>query len=498
MKRLVLPLLAFASLAVPPLYAGVHYLTIVARDGGDGSPELASPVVSPPSLPLPANARVMAFGHSYIDRGWATSSTVPGVQILGRGAIPYVDALEQAEARASGVTGRFNMVACYEESGTKWVSNAGTRLSCADQGFYGDVMRSGIAGASGVPSTMRRTPYIVARSPQIAYLDIGINDVRLGRTADQVIADLDRQIGLLTSRGIWVVVQTLSYPKDGAQAAYAGAISRINGWILSQAGRTGVRICDTMAIDGTLSAPTANFAGDMLHISPAGARARAEILWPLLKSMVVPSSTVATGALDTVDNIWPLRGQPGTAGTKTNVTGDVATGYNLTRTSGVSTYVASKEVIAPGNERQLITVTPVDNGTVIHSVSFRSTAQYSYAALGLAPGDWYELSTTIQLDGWAGWEVASGDQQTAALYSEGYDSALTTGYSNYANLAGMPGRTVRLTIVGKIPSGGDRFRWSNRMIQLFHRSDVGGTGTARIGEPVLRKIGSPLPAWQLP
>lgn len=420
---------------------------------------------------------------------------MPGVQALARGVMPYVDALDRAEARGAGVTTRFNLDALYDAAGTRQVAGAATRMTGADQGFNGDVIAPGFA-TSGAPSTLVRSPYAVARGPAIVYLDIGINDVRANRTAAQVIADLDRQVSALTSYGIWVVLQTMTYPKDGGQAAYAAAVPAINAWIKAQAARARVKICDTVALDGTPGAPAANFGGDLLHLSPAGARARALVLWPLLQSMVGSSTSPAVGVLDAATNLWPLRGQPGTSGTATNASGQVATGYNLTRSTGASTYTGSKETIAAGDDWQVVTVTP--NGAAgTGSFSLRPTAQYTYAALGLAAGDWYELSVTVRLDGWAGWEVANGDAQTGSLYAEASDSTIATVYASYSNLAAMPGRTVQLSIKGKVPTSGDRFRWSNRMVQIFHRTDVGGTGVAKIGEPVLRKIGDPGPAWGL-
>lgn len=496
MKRPLL-LLAAAGLAAVPLQAGLRYLVISAQAPGGGAvPAVASPAVALPALPLAAGAKVVGFGHSYIDRSWATSSTVGGVQTLGRGVLPYVDALDRASARAAGVNGRFDLFVCYDDSGARWTSSAATRLSCADQGFNNDVVRLTAKANPAVPSSLSRTPYVIARHPQIVYLDIGLNDVRLGRTADQIIADLDREVSVLTSNGIWVVLQTLTYPKDGGQAFYAASVSQINDWIKAQNGRPGVKPCDTTAIDGTPSASADNFGGDMLHLSPAGARARAAVVLPLLQSMVSPSTDPATGALD-VANIWPLKGFAGTSGTLTNATGQVATGYNLSRVTGASSYVGAKETISAGNDWQVVTVTPNNNGTLLHSFGLRPVAQYTYAALGLAAGDWYELSVTVQLDDWAGWTVANGDQQTASLYAEGYDSTLATAYTSYSNLSGMPGKTVRLSITGQVPSSGDRFRWTNRMILLFHRSDTGGTGVAKIGEPVLRKIANPVTKWSM-
>lgn len=461
---------------------------------GTGAAAVSTAVYPVPSLPMAAGAKVAALGHSYIDRSWATSSTIPGVQALARGVMPYVGAMDRADARANGFVGRLNVLAAYDEAGNRPRFQPTTRVTAVDHGYFGDVISATLGATLGVPGSIARSSYLLTLAPQIIYLDMGLNDVRAGRSASQVIADLDMQINLLVNRGVWVVIQTLSYPKDAFQAQYAATILLINAWIKAQAGRLGVKICDTTATDGTPDAAQAIFTGDNLHVGALCGRLRAAILLAILQPMVSPSTTAAIGALDAT-NIWPLKGQPGSSGTLTNASGQVATGYNLARAVGNSNYAGSLETISPGNQWQVVTVTPTNNGTLAHTAGLKPTAAATYASLGLAAGDWYELSITVVLDDWAGWSFNSSDQQTVALYAEGYDTTLATAYSSYSDFSGMQGRAVRMTIIGKVPASGDRFRWTNRMILFTHRSDVGGTGVAKFGEPVLAKISNPLTQW---
>ena len=134
-----------------------------------------------------------------------------------------------------------------------------------------------------------------------------------------------------------MILQTLSWTstlddQPGVDdPAWPGILDVINRWILAQAGRNGVVLCNTLALDGPASGIAASMFVDGLHPKP--------------DLMAKRSDAGETRSLDLLAayNIFPPKGTPGIAGSKTNVTGDVATGMRLVRGTGTSTYVASKK-----------------------------------------------------------------------------------------------------------------------------------------------------------
>ncbi len=513
--RWLIAAIACILVAAPSAPAQVVGTTPAAHGGGSAAPSPLSPAVAPPALPLAGNTRVCGLGHSFIQRGsYSGSGTgAHGEDYLARGVLDQVRTQD----------GRFNLdIFAVDGTALGWSGQRNTNsLSGAMQGIGGDHLYA--IGSS--PGTINRSRYVLSRGCQIVYLDIGTNDINSGvggpygsdNSAASVIAALDRQISILTSHGVWVVVQTISYRFDYYSADPAdprlATIDRVNAWIKDQAGRTGVKICDTTAIDGTADAlPVYDagstyaadklIAGDGIHPLQALAHARAQVLLPILQSMVTAGDPRNLDPLS--GNLLPNKGWPGTAGTfgsNGRITGQMATGWKATMQTGTSTAVASKHEISAGNEWQVFTVTPVADGTALHEILLTG-ADLTNANIGLVDGDWYEVYLPYQMDGWAGWQFNSNTgagsvQLLNELYTGLSQGALAYECNDKAGYGGTSGVLACKVYIKPGLSIG-RIRYSSRPIQIYFRSDVGGIGMIGIGSPIIRKISDPRAVWNLP
>jgi peptidoglycan hydrolase-like protein with peptidoglycan-binding domain/lysophospholipase L1-like esterase len=448
---------------------------------------------APLSLPLANGSKVLGLGHSFIQRGaFSGQGTAKGEVRLARGVLEQISTLD----------GRFNIDIFSDTANPGFTST--NSMSGAHQGIGGDHLLA--IGSS--PGTINRTPYVLARTPAIVYLDIGTNDINSGvggvygtdTSAASVIAALDEQIRLLSQGGAWVAIQTISWRFDYAvDDARLATITQVNDWIKAQSGRAGVRVVDTTSIDGTASANQALFSSDGIHPLPLLAAARAGILLPILQSMVTSGDSRNLDPLSA--NKFPLAGFPGTAGTfGTNgrITGQMATGMKATMLTGTSTAVASKEVITAGNEWQVLTVTPVSDGTAVHEIRLTGS-DVSTTTLGAIDGDWFEAYLPFQIDSWDGWKTSESTgggplQFLNELYSV---SALVYEGSDKAGWSGHTG-VLAAKLYIKPGLGINRIRYSSRPIIINFLSTATGTGTIKIGSPILREISDPRTAWNLP
>jgi lysophospholipase L1-like esterase len=465
--------------------------------GGQAAPVPRVPPLDPSALPLPNRTKIAGLGHSFIQRGYRANfsgSTISGTEERARGVLPVIAALD----------GRFNLdiFAMPDAPFGQDKPSLFNATGGANHGIGGEHLLA----TSSVPGSINRTPYVLNRGPGIVYLDIGTNDINSGvggahgtdNSASTIIAALDRQIALLTSHGVWVVLQSVAWRFDWPEGdPRFSTLEAVNAWIRTQAGRPGVKLCDTVAIDGTASADRALFETDGVHPNIRMSALRAEILLPILRSMVTHGD--ARAALDPLaaDNLFIRKGLKGVSGTLgAGASGTVATGMTLTRGRGQSTAVGAKEVLSPENERQIVSVTNKPGDTSDYQYfDFRCTANPSLSSLGLASGDWVQMDVPVEFDEWAGWvgRLYTGEGP-AALFNDAYD----TGYLWTAeNSASVPGRSTWLTTRMEIPAGTTMLRWASRVVRLFFDTGAGGTGTVRIGSPILRKIADPRPAWNL-
>ncbi|MGO4193823.1 hypothetical protein AB4Z13_00455 [Rhizobium sp. YAF28] len=278
--------------------------------------------------------------------------------------------------------------------------------------------------------------------------------------------------------------------------AWPGILDGINAWIVAQAGREGVMLCNTLALDGPASGISPAMFVDGLHPKPDLMAKRSDILLPILQGMVSAGETRSLDPLAAY-NIFPPKGTPGTTGTKTNVTGDVATGMRLVRGTGTSTYVGSKEVLAAGNEKQVITITPVNDALAVHTLTYGLPANLSLTTLGLVAGDWLEIQIPVELNDWAGWDYL--DSSIRGPVQIGNTVTVTSGGWTTGNYIGGRNRSLICGSKLWLPTGltMTNIRLDNLLI-LRHLCNTGGTGVAKIGAPIIRKLAAdPRAAWKL-
>lgn len=505
LSYLLLLLTPFAVTA-PPLAAQVVGDTPAAVGAAYGFPKRTLP-----SLPLATGAKVMGIGHSFIGRGTysrylASQTATNGHQGTDETPQSYLYPIKYQD-------GRFNLDTFAQESvDLPWrqVASPGNAVTGSQQGLSGDHL---IYNSAAIPGTINRSAYALARMPDIAVLDIGTNDISSGLSgagdngAAAIIAYLDKQIGLLTDAGTWVVVKTIAWRFDWTTGdVRLASIKTINAWIIQQSAREGVRVWDTTAIDGTASASwgtadTAIIGSDAVHPSSYGAEVLANSLMPILQSMVTAGDSRNLDPLS--GNLFPYAGLPGTSGSKaTGITGNVATGLSVTRPIGTSTAVASKEVIATGNEKQVLTITPVNDGTTIHQFRLTTTADITFTTLGVADGDWVQVLVPVELNSWDGWTWSASNTGGGPIWNQNEQYSASNALIWETNIFtgnGGGGHTFLLDV--KLPvkaaAGANRLRWTSRPITIQFRSTASGTGVVKIGSPIMRKISDPRTAWGL-
>ncbi|MBW9054931.1 SGNH/GDSL hydrolase family protein [Rhizobium mesosinicum] len=459
----------------------------------------ANVAVPLPALPLAAGAKIMGLGHSFI--GLGTQQTFNAGQTATQGHQGFYENGRTVLSWIKAADGRFNIDMFAELSHPFFAPSSFAAFSGAMGGKSGDCLFSVPGQEVQFPGTLARTAYALGQKPDIVYVDIGYNDIVRNRSLAAVIADLDSQLQRLTDAGIHVVLQTLSWTSTlnddpvNDSPEWPGILDGINAWILNQEGRDGVTLCDTLALDGPASGiPPAMFV-DGLHPKPELMARRADILLPILRAMVSAGETRSLDPLAAY-NIFPQKGTPGTSGTKTNVTGDVSANMRLIRGTGTSTYVGSKEVVAAGNEKQVVTITPVNDGLAVHTVTYGTTSSVTLAALGLVAGDWLEIEIPVELNDWAGWDYL--DSSIRGPVQVANTVTVTGGGWTTGNYIGGRGRSLVCGSKLWLPTGltMTNLRLDN-LVVLRHLCNTGGTGIAKIGAPIIRKIGSPRLAWNL-
>lgn len=462
---------------------------------------LGFPSRSLPALPLPTGARVMAFGHSFIANGHFTGTSdsinVNAMTSLMLSDLSWVRALDQ----------RFN-VDSWADTSAPNASSAGlaTSITGSMQGIGGDQL---IYSAATKPGGFLREPYIEARRPDIIWLVFGVNDILYGGYSDAntLISLYDRMLKKLRRAGIWVVAATIA-PVGAAILADGDArlamIVAFNAWLKGQAtaNRAGLKVFDVETILG-VGRPSQSYwlQTDGLHPQERGCYAVAQGLLAVLQSMVSPGA--AFNIDPTVSNLMPNAGMTGTGGSKTGVTGNVANNYNVNISVGTSTVAASKETINGSYDKQVFTITPVNDGTTVHSLQFQQNSGVTLASLGLAAGDWIQGAMRFELSAWDYWvranwaiflSLSSSNKWTTTILRNNTSSGayiLPNGGLSYWAISEplqIPSNPVVDTL---------RVNGGNAMLALSWLSAGSGTGTIKVSQPILRKVSDPRSAWKL-
>jgi lysophospholipase L1-like esterase len=479
---------------------GVIRTLLVETDHDDPSKSRSIPidvwVNNPlPALPLAIGTKVMAVGHSQIQRSWfalpSGGQARGGTDSLVRGVLPWVRFLDP----------RFR-IEVFPSSGNPFVADISSNaLDGAAQAIGGDRLTM---FANSNPGVLARLAYAIGRAPGIIYINIGSNDINSNgwTSAAPIIAQLDLALRQVRQAGIWCVLQT-DFPRG--QAAWPDGDIRhtmledLNAWIVAQAGREGVMVCDTRALFGSPVDLTL-LSNDQIHLNPKGARAVAGVLLPILQSMVtvgVGFNTDPTGG-----NILPNYQLAGVAGgLGAGVTGQVADTFSVSRQTGTSTIVASKEAGSAGDRfKQRLTITPNPDGTAVHNFRFRKTAALMLAALGLVEGDWIEVACRVEMsawDAWAGLQQYNEFYAGASLVWNGNTGLVNPDSASFLMPAGPHDGWFRTLVRVEPGKSIDRLRWESRAFELTFRSDLGGQGVLKISDPIIRKVADPRAGWSL-
>jgi lysophospholipase L1-like esterase len=461
---------------------------------------------------IASGAKVAFVGHSFIGRsGNGNVTDVTNVnprrdfgQGSVRGAMAWMPTLDTDR--------RFNLDSWHSYPMADRGTVTDAFLDGAFQGLSGDHL----VANGGLPGVIPRLTRILGGNADIIVLDAGINDANSSVSdGATLISRLDTAISTITNANRRCVAITLtdrlaaSWPNGDARIGY---IDAANTWLVAQEGRAGgrVRICDLRNLGfnrtGSLGWNASYFGADGIHPNPTGGKLVADTLLPILRSMVTTGAgfdgDAATG------NLWPDAGLLGTTGTRTAqasmtvATGTVAANWNVHTQSGTSGIVCSKEVIDASFEKQVFTITPVNDANVTHQLYLRDLTSPTLASMGLAAGDWFEMHMFVELSANAGWREVN-------LVGEIYNSGTGVLFAN-AGINNSDASTQSLPLSGgftgwlrmtpqQVPlwSAVDNFRLAQRPIQIRWDRAATGTLVAKISRPIIRKVSSPRTIWNL-
>lgn len=249
-------------------------------------------------------------------------------------------------------------------------------------------------GVSGDKTSdmLARDSVALALNPQIYFILAGTNDVTGGVSAATITANLQTLIdnALATPSVELVVLRTILKRSDGTftgNPAFATVRTAVNSWIRA------VSHPKVLVIDYDLCAwdPTdTRQCADGLHPLGPGAMIIGEYTGDRTATRIASIDVLA----DQTGNLVNNPTLTGTAGTKTDVTGNVATSWDARNFLTGPTVVASKGVDAGSHITQIFTI----NGTVATGGSsgflqFRCVQAYTGAG-----GESYEALATFKIE----------------------------------------------------------------------------------------------------
>lgn len=460
-----------------------------------------------PALPLPSATKLLGLGHHAIQIGNFAGGPNVACSINSYSPLIWSRFLDQ----------RVNMDTFYDPNdpwgrtaGSIPTTSAGAGFNGANQGVEADILCPAPlpnVPATDTPGILARAPYALARNPGILFIHAGDNDIQGGRSAVAIIADLDSLLTQIRNAGVWTILSTLLPVWPGWTAAQSTIHGKVNTWILAQSGRDGVKVADMRAVwpnHQSLLARTINQTDQPYYDAPnypAARRAADSVIAPLLAAMVrAPSVDI----LDpTLGNLIPNYAFAGATGSKgAGVSGQVATGWVLNRMRGQSVAVASLEAVgATGRNKQVVTVDAIDTDDRNQFFRF-SFPTLNFSTIGVADGDWVQQVVPIEIDAWTGWTSISPkiDMQGGRRFIANH--AVTMVYSgsttwNAPVYVGAGAFVLASEPTQVLPSAGLTSFRTTEFMDIHFDGVRGGTGKLKIGNPILRKISDPRPAWNL-
>lgn len=462
------------------------------------------PLRALPALPLPTGARVMELGHHEIGLGRYIAGLISN---WSYGSITWVRFWDK----------RFNVDSPYmaleplgRNGGSITYEFPRSGYGASNQGSEAETLSGRLPGVPALNTLgiLNRLSTITALTPDIIYLAIGENDIQGGRSAIDIVTDLDRLLGFLVWSGSHVVIRTIqpSWPKWTAEQRYVR--DTVNNWILRQTNRAGVRVADMspvwtspgIALQQRVLPAYIGGAPYWDALNPYGAHRAATALLPILQSMVTAGNFVSQDP--SVGNFLTNWQNTGTTGTKnTGVTGNVPTSWSLTRLSGTATAVASLAQIGTSGTYQLVIDFTATDKT---DARFRlGQAIKTFTTLGLAIGDWVQLMVPIKTDGWLGFSevrakidfrnAANGNSRAALASTIVKRASFETG--EQLNVGAVDGTAITEPTV--ILDGFDLVNIRLTELVDIYIGGAKGSGRLTFGPMTLREVNNPKPAWGL-
>jgi lysophospholipase L1-like esterase len=146
------------------------------------------------------------------------------------------------------------------------------------------VLNRGVNGERSDQIAARFDRDVLAEQPAALVLIAGVNDVYQGRTVEDVVEQLRGMYGRAVRAGIRLIAGTI-LPYDTATREQNARMREINAWIRSQsAAGARIAVADTRAAVALPGHPDRlSDSADGLHPSPAGYRAVADALRPVIE-----------------------------------------------------------------------------------------------------------------------------------------------------------------------------------------------------------------------
>ena len=150
-----------------------------------------------------------------------------------------------------------------------------------------EVLNRGVNGERSDQIRARFDRDVLSARPAVVVVVAGVNDVYQGRPASQVIEHLRWMYDRARHAGIRVVAGTI-LPYDTASPDQNARMHEINAWIRHEAaGDPALGFVDTRAAVAAPANPdTLSETADHLHPSPAGYRAMAEAIRPVIERIL--------------------------------------------------------------------------------------------------------------------------------------------------------------------------------------------------------------------
>jgi lysophospholipase L1-like esterase len=149
-----------------------------------------------------------------------------------------------------------------------------------------EVLNRGVNGERSDQIRARFDRDVIDERPAAVVIIAGVNDVYQGRPAARVIEHLSWMYERAAAAGIRVIAGTI-IPFNTATPDQNARMRDINSWIAQRAASSGFGFVDTRAAVAAPGKPdTLSETADQLHPSPAGYRAMAEAIRPVLERIL--------------------------------------------------------------------------------------------------------------------------------------------------------------------------------------------------------------------